>query len=113
MMSAIPLILDYNSTTNIVLLGKDTPNVSYGPRRTDSQGWFSYLKNSLGPRIVLSRVHLTGLIEHSKLVSLYQITGCHVYLTYPFIVSWSMLEAKSCGALIVGSDQASKRSDYQ
>ena len=104
MMNAIPLILEYNSDTNVVLVGKDTPNVSYGQRRTDSQGWFSHLKKSLGQNIDWSRVHMTGPIEHSKLLSLYQITGCHVYLTYPFVLSWSMLEAMSCGALIVGSD---------
>ena len=51
----------------------------------------------------LSRVHFLGNVPYSSFVRILQISTAHVYLTYPFVLSWSMLEAMSAGCLIVGS----------
>jgi len=51
----------------------------------------------------LSRVHFLGKVSHSAFVKVLQVSRVHVYLTYPFVLSWSMLEAMSAGCLIVGS----------
>ena len=50
-----------------------------------------------------SRIYELGKISHEKLLSIYRISSVHVYLTYPFVLSWSLLEAMSCGCLVVGS----------
>ena len=54
----------------------------------------------------LSRIHFVGQVPHSLLQQLLQVSAVHTYLTYPFVLSWSMLEAMSQGALMVASRTA-------
>lgn len=89
-----------------VLVGSDTPRVSYGAHRSDGRGWLAALREEMGARLDWSRVHALGAVNHSVLRSVYRISAAHVYLTYPFVLSWSLLEAMSCGCLVVGSDTA-------
>jgi glycosyltransferase involved in cell wall biosynthesis len=51
----------------------------------------------------LSRFHFLGLIPTRDLVTLYQLSDLHFYLTAPFVLSWSMLQAMSCGCVLLGS----------
>jgi glycosyltransferase involved in cell wall biosynthesis len=57
----------------------------------------------LGDSLDLSRVHFLGKIPHNAFIKVLQVSRVHVYLTYPFVLSWSMLEAMAAGCLIVGS----------
>jgi glycosyltransferase involved in cell wall biosynthesis len=57
----------------------------------------------LGDKIDLDRVHFMGLIEYHAYLTLLQVSSVHVYLTYPFVLSWSFIEAMACGCVIVGS----------
>ena len=54
-------------------------------------------------RLDLSRLHFVGRVPHPVLHDLFRVSACHVYLTYPFVLSWSLLEAMSCGATVVAS----------
>jgi len=57
----------------------------------------------LGSQVDMQRVHFMGLIDYRAYLSLLQISTVHVYLTYPFVLSWSFVEALACGCLVVGS----------
>ena len=51
-----------------------------------------------------SRIAFLGQIPHDQLIRLFQISSAHVYLTYPFVLSWSVLEAMACGTPVIASD---------
>jgi glycosyltransferase involved in cell wall biosynthesis len=62
--------------------------------------------DEMGDSIDLTRVHFLGKVPYPVFVSLLQVSRVHVYLTYPFVLSWSMLEAMSAQCLVVGSRTA-------
>ena len=51
-------------------------------------------------------MHFLGRIPYAAYLNVLQISGCHVYLTYPFVLGWSCIEAMSAGCLVVGSATA-------
>ena len=95
-----------HATAQAVLVGADTAKVSYGANRNDGRGWLTALRDQLGNRLDWSRIHSLGQVPHTVLRQVYQVSAAHVYLSYPFVLSWSLLEAMSCGALVVGSATA-------
>ena len=52
----------------------------------------------------LSRLHFTGLLSRPDMVAVMRASDAHVYLTVPFVLSWSLLDAMACGCLLVASD---------
>ncbi|WP_046116781.1 glycosyltransferase family 4 protein [Ensifer aridi] len=85
-----------------VFVGGD--GVSYGAPPPGGGSWKDHLLESLDvPR---ERLIFPGVVPHSVLRQLFQISAAHLYLTYPFVLSWSVLEAMACGALVIGSDTA-------
>jgi glycosyltransferase involved in cell wall biosynthesis len=100
-MRAIPEIQRRRPRARIVIVGGD--DVSYSPRLPEGQTYRQRLLQQLDGKIDLSRVQFTGRIPYADYVRLLQRSSVHVYLTYPFVLSWSMLEAMSAGCLVVGS----------
>ena len=99
-MRALPLILEQDKETQIVVIGGD--GVSYGAA-PPAGSWKQQYLDEVKDRIDLSRVHFLGKVPYNTFVSAMQISSAHVYLTYPFVLSWSMLEAMSLGAPVIGS----------
>lgn len=54
----------------------------------------------------LNRVHFTGLLPYPEYLQVIQASTVHLYLTRPFVLSWSMLEALSTGCLVLASNTA-------
>ena len=102
-LDALVHIQEKHSTAQVLLVGEDTPKVSYGSHRKDQLGWLTSLRKDHGDELDWSRIHCLGSIPHSHLKKVYQVSAVHVYFTYPFVLSWSMLEAMACGCLVVGS----------
>ena len=88
--------------TLFVFVGGD--GISYGVPPPGGGGWKDHLLKSLD--IPRENILFPGAVPHSVLRQLFQISAAHLYLTYPFVLSWSVLEAMACGALVIGSDTA-------
>lgn len=103
-MRAVPTILSQRPNAHIVIIGAElpppnTPNV-------DRVSQLPALRRELGDRLDERRVHFPGRLAYADYLAVMQISTVHVYLTVPFILSWSMLEAMSCGAVLVGADNS-------
>lgn len=100
-MRALPDILAARPQAQVVLVGED--GVSYGARPKDGK-WKDIFLNEVKDRLDLSRVHFTGWMPYDQLVDLMHVSRVHAYLTYPFVLSWSMVETMAAGTLVVGSN---------
>jgi glycosyltransferase involved in cell wall biosynthesis len=106
-MRALPEILDARPDARAVIVGGN--EASYGRPATKPGGYRAVMEREVGDRIDWDRVHFLGRVPYSSYCNLIQISRCHVYLTAPFVLSWSLLEAMSMGATIVASDVAPVR----
>ncbi|MES2845452.1 MAG: glycosyltransferase family 4 protein [Pseudomonadota bacterium] len=104
---ALPAVLAVRPQAQVVIVGGD--GVSYGGAPKDGKSWKQQFLAEVSDRLDLSRVHFMGKVPYPTFVALMQVSRVHAYLTYPFVLSWSMLEAMAAGALIVGSDTAPVR----
>ncbi len=97
---AAHLLLQARPNAHIVIAGDD--RVAYGKQAPDGKTYKQLLleKFPLDP----ARTHFVGSLPYGEYVKLLQCTKAHVYLTRPFVLSWSMLEAMACGALVVASN---------
>jgi len=100
-MRALPAILADRPQAQVVIVGGD--DVSYGRAPAKGQTWKEIFLNEVRDRVDLNRVHFMGKVPYPTFVALMQISRVHAYLTYPFVLSWSMLEAMSAGCLVIGS----------
>ncbi len=100
-MRAIPEIQKRRPNARIVIVGGD--EVSYSPRLPPGQTYRQRMLREIEGKADLSRVHFTGKIPYREYVALLRRSSVHVYLTYPFVLSWSLLEAMAAGCLVVGS----------
>ena len=101
-MRALPSILKARPNAQVVIVGGD--EVSYGARPKGGGSWREVMQSEIGP--LPDRVHFTGRIPYRHYLALLQVSSVHLYLTYPFVLSWSMLEAMAAGAFVLGSDTA-------
>ena len=104
-MRALPAILNEHPTCQVVIVGGD--GVSYGSKPKDAPNWRTKMLRE-NP-VDLGRVHFLGKVPYVTYKRVLQVSAVHVYLTYPFVLSWSLLEAMASGCLIVGSDTAPVR----
>lgn len=104
-MRALPRVLAAHPTCQVVVIGGDS--VSYGSKPHDAPNWRIKLlrENPVDP----SRVHFLGKVDYATYRTALQVSAAHIYLTYPFVLSWSLLEALACGCQVIASDTAPVR----
>lgn len=103
-MRAAAILLKKRPNAHVVIGGED--RVCYGPQLANTTYKEMMLKE-LDPKkseSFMERIHFVGGLPFNEYVNLLQISSAHVYLTYPFVLSWSALDAMSCGCCIVASN---------
>lgn len=103
-MRSLPAVLAARPEAQVVIVGGD--EVSYGAAPPGAKGWKDLILDQVKDRLDLGRVHFLGRVPYPEFTRLMQVSRVHAYLTYPFVLSWSMLEAMSAGCLVVGSRTA-------
>lgn len=101
-MRALPKILKSRPNAVVLIVGDD--GVSYGAKAPSGSRWKDIFFNEVKEQIDTSRVHFLGKVAYDQFIALLQLSTVHVYLTYPFVLSWSLLEAMSCECAVVASD---------
>ncbi len=101
MMRALPALLGANPNLKVVMVGGD--DVSYGARLAQGT-WRELMQNELAGKYDASRVCFPGQVGYQIYLRLLQRADVHVYLTYPFVLSWSLRESMACGCAILAAD---------
>jgi glycosyltransferase involved in cell wall biosynthesis len=100
-MRALPKILAARPNARVLIVGGD--EVSYGARLPKGETFRQRMLAELGDSLDPTRVFFLGKVPYAGFIKVLQVSRVHIYLTYPFVLSWSMLEAMAAGCLIVGS----------
>lgn len=106
-MRALPMVLAARPQAQVLIVGGD--EVSYGRSLPAGETYRETYLREVAALIDGSRVHFLGKVPYARFLDALRLSSVHVYLTYPFVLSWSLLEAMSCGCLILASDTAPVR----
>jgi glycosyltransferase involved in cell wall biosynthesis len=97
---ALPKILEADKDCHIVIVASE--RICYGKPLPDGKTYKDVMLEKVP--LDLRRVHFVGTLPYGEYKKVLQASTVHVYLTRPFVLSWSLLEALSCGCLVVASD---------
>jgi len=99
-MRALERVQQTHRTCQAIVVGGD--DVSYGRKPCGAPNWRERILREVS--IDPERTHFVGKLPYEQYRRVLQVSAAHIYLTYPFVLSWSMLEAMASGALVIGSD---------
>jgi glycosyltransferase involved in cell wall biosynthesis len=103
LMRALPALLAARPRAQVIIVGGE--EVSYSPPAPQSHAsWKAMLMAEVDFGDAMSRVHFQGKLAYKSYLDLLAISSAHIYLTYPFVLSWSCMEAMAAGCLLVASD---------
>jgi len=101
-MRALPELLDRRPNAHILIIGGD--DVSYGAAPPAGDSWKNIFLREVRDKIDNQRVHFLGKVAYNKYLAVLRTSAVHVYLTYPFVLSWSLIESMALECAIVASD---------
>lgn len=104
-MRALPELLRRRPRARVLIVGGD--GTAYGARPPEGQTWKQRFIDEVRPAMAdddWARVHFLGQLPYGRFLDVLRLSTVHVYLTYPFVLSWSLLEAMAMEAAIVASD---------
>jgi len=98
-MRSLPSILERRPNCQVLIVGED--GVSYGKRLPEGETYKQMYQDEVG--FESDRIHFLGRLSYSNYLSVLQVSSVHLYLTYPFVLSWSCVEAMGVGCAVIGS----------
>jgi glycosyltransferase involved in cell wall biosynthesis len=98
---ALPRLMAQVPDAQVLMFGQDSVR-PYGGQRDDGRTWREVAFDGLP--IDPARLHMLGKAPHEQLLAAMRLSAAHVYYTYPFVLSWSVVEAMASGCYIIGSD---------
>ncbi|RFC62170.1 glycosyltransferase [Fulvimarina endophytica] len=101
-MRALPDVLRRRPNARVLIVGAE--GVSYGTHHRSGRTWKQVMLDEVGAGLDLDRVHFLGHLPYEQYIGILKVSAVHVYLTFPFVLSWSCLEALSTGCLLLASD---------
>jgi glycosyltransferase involved in cell wall biosynthesis len=112
-MRALPKVLETRPNAHVLILGGN--GLGYGARPPNKETWFEQMMDEVGCRLDLKRVHFLGKTSYDTYVQALHVSRVHTYLTIPFVLSWSFLEAYASGVPIIASktQPVLEYSDYE
>ena len=110
-MRALPDVLAARPKAHVVIVGDE--GQSYGAAPKDAKSWKRKFLDEVSDQLDMNRVHFLGRVPYPTYLSLLQVSRCHCYLTYPFVLSWSLMESMAAGCMVVASDTAPVREVIQ
>jgi glycosyltransferase involved in cell wall biosynthesis len=108
LLRAWPAIQRARPAARLVVVGR-REGIGYGAMPPEGSDWTSIFLAEMGGAIDPARVLFTGPLEYSSYLNMLRLSSLHIYLTYPFVLSWSLLEAMATGCAVLGSDTAPVR----
>jgi glycosyltransferase involved in cell wall biosynthesis len=102
MIRALPDLMKLRPNAHFIVVGGD--GTSYGALPPAGKSWKQIYLEEIEGHIDRKRLHFVGHLPYSTFKALLALSRVHVYLTVPFVLSWSLLEAMATGCAIVGSD---------
>ena len=106
---ALAVLLIRRPHCHAVIVAAD--RIAYGSSPPEGKSWKDWMRAKVD--LDWSRVHFTGSLPYKSYRQVLQASSVHVYLTRPFVLSWSLLEALSTGCLVVASNTAPVREVIQ
>ncbi len=100
-MRALPELMRRRPNARFFIIGGD--EVSYGRSLPEGLTYRDHLLKEVGDQLDPERLHFFGRVSYANFLSVLQLSSVHIYLTYPFVLSWSLLEAMSCSCSVVAS----------
>ena len=101
-MRSLPQVIEKHPDAYILIVGGS--DVSYGAKPKGDLSYKDLFYNEIKDKIPdNNNIIFLGFVKYNLLISILDIASVHVYLTYPFVLSWSMLESMALGGLVLGS----------
>jgi len=100
---ALPRLLSEVPDAQVIIIGEEKTR-GYGGEAPGGQSWKQAIFRPLEAQLDLGRIHCLGRVPHPRMLAALRLSTAHVYYTYPFVLSWSLVEAMASGCYVIGSD---------
>jgi glycosyltransferase involved in cell wall biosynthesis len=100
-MRALPALFQAEPRLRVIVVGGN--ELGYGGGDASQGPLRARMLSELSGQLDFNRLYFLGRVPYPQLLAVLQASWVHVYLSYPFVLSWSLLEAMACGCAIVGS----------